>query len=266
MLAGADEILLAKDAFAEIMCQNLESWKPSGGRKYQVSEGCADVSGSGLLSIDKDTVRERSINDPNIPYLITPRNTALQPLASELVLRWNPVTEATKYKVELIGPGINWSQRTTATQLTYRDTDALKPGARYWVIVTTNQGQDSRSEGTFGFTVLTSELVEEVSIGKTKIEQKQLSPEANALALARFYQGYDLNQEAITVLEAAIAQNTKSAAIYRLLGDTYRYVGLNRLAVERYRQGITLAKTTGDIESEEAMENNLKITSDIIRN
>ncbi|MDJ0681581.1 MAG: hypothetical protein QNJ18_17165 [Xenococcaceae cyanobacterium MO_167.B52] len=266
MLAGADNILLAQDAIAEIMCQNLDSWRPSGGREYQVSAGCGGGSSSGIKPIEVDTIDPRAINDPNIPYLISPRDTILQPSASGLVLRWNPVSEAKNYNVSLIGPGVDWSQETTVTQLTYRDTDALKPGSRYWLIVRTDGGQSSRNEGLFGFTVLTSKLAAEVATGKTKIEQKQLSPEANALALARFYQGYDLNQEAITVLEAAIAQNTKSAAIYRFLGDSYKYVGLNRLAVERYRQGITLAQTTGDIESEEAMENNLKITSDIIRN
>ena len=67
------------------------------------------------------------------------------------------------------------------------------------------------------------------------------------------------------MLEAAIAQNTKSAAIYRFLGDTYRYVGLNRLAEERYLRGITLAQTTGDSESEEAMQDNLKIVIKITR-
>ena len=49
-----------------------------------------------------------------------------------------------------------------------------------------------------------------------------------------------------------------------LLGDAYKHVGLNRLAVERYRQGISLAKTNGDRDSQESMERNLKLTQAII--
>ena len=263
VLAGADRILLAQDALAEIMCQNLDSWRPPGGKQYQVSEGCGGVAGRGFLPIDDETRIERSINAPDIPYLITPRNTALLPLRGGLILKWNSVPEASTYQVQLIGPGVNWHQRTRATRLTYRNTNNLKPGARYWLIVTTNLGQDSAREGTVSFTILTSEQAKEARSGERKIEQEQLSPEAEALALARLYQGYDLNQEAIEVLETALARPIESAAIYRLLGDTYRYVGLNRLAVERYQMGISLAQTTGDIESEESMADNLKITKKI---
>lgn len=91
-----------------------------------------------------------------------------------------------------------------------------------------------------------------------------MSPEAKALALANFELGYNLNQEAIKVLEATIANQTESATIYRLLGDTYKNVGLNRLAVQRYTQGINLAKTSGDKDSQQSMERNLKITQAII--
>ena len=266
MLADDDEILLVKEASAEIICQNTDSWKPLGGKKYKISEGCPQRSSRGFLPIDEDTGVERAINDPEIPYLITPRKTAIQPSTSELTLSWNPTTDSQSYKVELIGPGIDWTQKTSATNLIYRDTKTLKPGGRYWVIVTSDLGQDSQSEGKFGFSVLSSELEAEVKNGKTKIEGKNLSPEAEALALARFYQGYELNQDAITVLETAIDKKIESAAIYRLLGDTYRYVGLNRLARDHYLQGIDLAKITGDVESEELMQANLNITDAIIGN
>lgn len=149
VLAGADKILLAKNAVAEIMCQNFDSWKPKGGKEYTVSQGCSGSSSSspGFQPWDKDTIIERSINDPNIPYLISPRNTAL--LASELLLSWNGVSQATEYTVKLIGPhGVIWRQKTTETQLTYKNMANFKPSSRYWLIVTTNQGEISQKEGS----------------------------------------------------------------------------------------------------------------------
>ncbi|NEP24576.1 hypothetical protein [Moorena sp. SIO3I6] len=261
-LAAKDHLLLGSNTFAKVLCQNLMPWEPEGGRDYIVSEGCPPTSKPKLSQSDKDTVIERAANNPDIPYILRPRDSSV--LNQQPLLGWHEVEGASTYQVRVIGPGVKWTQETSATEIVYSGKQSLQPGARYWLIVKTDQGKSSKQEGSFGFTILDQEKAQEVSAAAEQIKQKQLSKPAEALALAHLYRSNDLNPEAIDLLETALADQPESLRVYQLLGEIYQQVGLNRLAREGYRQALELAKTAGDLDTQAQVLGGLAVTSGII--
>ncbi|AOY84427.1 tetratricopeptide repeat protein [Moorena producens JHB] len=261
-LAATDQLLLASNTFAKVLCQNLMPWEPEGGRDYIVSEGCPPTSTPKLLESDEDTVIERATNNPDIPYILRPRDSFV--LNQQPLLRWHDVEGANTYQVRVIGPGVKWTQETSATEIVYSGKQSLQPEARYWLIVKTDQGKSSKQEGSFGFTILDQEKAQEVWAAAEEIKQKQLSKPAEALALAHLYRSNDLNAEAIDLLETALADGPESIRVYQLLGEIYQHVGLNRLARERYRQALELAKAAGDLDTQAQVIGGLAVTSAII--
>ncbi|NEN94408.1 MAG: hypothetical protein F6K50_02350 [Moorea sp. SIO3I7] len=261
-LGAKDHLLLASNSFAKVLCQNLTEWQPEAGRDYIVSEGCAPTSTPKLLEFDEDTLPERRNNNPDIPYILRPRDTFL--LNQQPLLRWHQVEGASTYQVRVTGPGVEWNQQTSATEIVYSGKQSLQPGARYWLIVETDQGKSSKDEGVFGFTILDQEKAQEVSAAAEEIKQKQLSKPAEALALAHLYRSNDLKTEAINLLETILADGSESLRVDQLLGDIYKQVGLNRLARERYRQALELAKAAGDLDTQAQVLGGLAVTSAII--
>ena len=264
VLDGADRLLLAKNAIAEVLCQNRTTWKVPDGRESIVTEGCGAISNPGSVPEDLDLINSRATNNLEIPYLLSPRDTSL--LDKQLTLRWHKVEGVTSYRVKVIGPGVNWNEETRETEMVYPEGESLQPGSRYWSIVTTDKGKSSLAEGVFGFTVLDETTAKEVLAAAAELQQKQLSSEAEALALAHLYRSNDLKAEAIDQLEKLVSDRTQSVAVYRLLGDIYKQVGLNRLAKERYLKGLELAEAAEDLESQGAVQGGLAITNGIIGN
>jgi len=264
VLVGQDQLLLAKEAFAKVLCQNLSIWTPQAGREYTVSQGCRSTPNPQLQPQDKDTAPVRGINSPKIPYILRPRNTSL--LNQQPKLRWHEVEGVSSYTVKVIGPGVNWSQETSATEVVYSGEKPLQPMSRYWLIVTTNQGNSSSSEGVIGFNILAQETVQEVLAATEKVKQEQLEAQGEVIALARLFHSKDLNTEAIDLLEKEVSNGTSSVAVYQLLGDIYSQVGLNRLARERYLKAVELAQAVEDVETLAQVQGGLALTNAIIGN
>ena len=266
-LRDADRLLLAKGAKARVICQNLTMWKVPDGKESIVSQGCRPVSNPRLVEPRGDTANPRAINSPRIPYLITPRNTELLPTES-LTLRWNRVEGAKNYRVILVGPpDVNWNKETKENQVVvYLAEQPLKPGNRYWFNVKTDRNATSESEGVFGFSILSEKAAQEISGAVAEIKQKQLSREAEALALAHLYQSKEVYNEAIALLNAAIKDGIESTAIYQLLGKVYQQIGLNRLAREQYLKGSELAKPEENLEGLAITQGGLAITTAIVGN
>ncbi|MDE5084413.1 MAG: hypothetical protein O4859_25700, partial [Trichodesmium sp. St18_bin1] len=122
----------------------------------------------------------------------------------------------------------------------------------------------SKFEGTPGFTILSEKEVKEILGEVEEIKQKQLSREAQALAIARLYQSNELYNEAIKLLETAIQDGIKSTAIYQLLGEIHQKIGLNRLAREHYLKALKLTKPKADLEGLANIQGGLAITNAII--
>ncbi|NEQ88203.1 MAG: hypothetical protein F6K26_52160, partial [Moorea sp. SIO2I5] len=175
-LGAKDHLLLASNSFAKVLCQNLTVWQPEAGRDYIVSEGCPPTSEPKLLESDKHTVPERRSNNPDIPYILRPRDSSV--LNQQPLLRWHQVEGVSTYEVRVIGPGVEWEQQTSATEILYSGKQLLQPGARYWLIVKTDQGKTSLEEGVLGFTILDHEKAQEVWAAAEEIKQKQLGQPA----------------------------------------------------------------------------------------
>ena len=258
-LASEDRLLLAKNAFAKVFCSNMEEWYPPDGQVSIVSEGCGISSHS--RPGGNDIFRPRAINNPNIPYIISPRNTKL--LDNPSVLRWNSVEGVDRYQVRVTKLGFNWEIETNEAEAIYPDTELLQPESHYWLIVETDE-RKSTDEEVVGFTMLDEVTAQRVRETVAAIKSKDLGSAAETLTIAYLYWDYELNAEAIAILEREIAEDRESVAVDRLLGDFYRRVGLNRLARERYTIGLERVRETGDLESLAAIQKGLAITNAII--
>lgn len=220
--------------------------------------------------------------DSSIPYLITPRHTLL--LSSTPRLRWNQVSGATEYTVEVTSAsGLVWRTKTKEPQIVYAG-KPLEAGVPYSVIVQTNTGKSSqddsapnrqRKASNLEFRILRKSEAAPVQAEVAKISA--LSNAADALTVANLYgnyllpesvisayklptdtfETYSLTGEAIALLESLLQQGKQSPIIHRTLGDLYWQTGLIRLAEAHYLQAINLVQGLEDLEDWTLAQNSL---------
>jgi hypothetical protein len=191
------------------------------------------------------------------PMIISPRKTRL--LNPRPTLRWSAPAGAQDYKVTVHGAGLTWSTTVkSANEVAYpADAPALAAGASYKLTVTAGErSSDEEASPGLGFTMLSAEEARAVRDAEAKIHGMNLPAASAQFLLANLYASYDLNAEAIELLEA-LAQSASEPAIPRALGDLYLKVGLNRLAEARYLAGLGLAQRAGDIEGQAWMQSRL---------
>ena len=263
VLRGEDRLLVGANAKVEVFCSNWTKWIAPKGRVSTVNEGCPSPGGGRIIESDDDTGDTRATNNPNIPYLLSPRNTSL--LDNRPTLSWHPVEGAETYSVRVLGQAsdLDWTTKTKETEIVYSGEQPLPPGY-YWLMVETDNGQRSREEGTFGFTVLDKKKATTLLNEVKELQQKQLSDEAKTLALAHFYFSQELRADAIDILENSIKDGNNLVATYQLLGHSYKQVGLNRLAKERYLKGLELAQSVSDLNSQAEIQKRLVTITSII--
>lgn len=208
-------------------------------------------------------VGSRVGNRSDIPYLITPRKTAI--LTPTPRFQWHPVSMASSYTVTLRGPnGILWETTVAENQVTYTGSRTLEPDLRYSLVVRTEVSRDtggpmtvaSTDEGLPGlaFYVLPEAEVSQLNRDLAAVADEDLSAlEANIMR-ARVYREYNLMSDAIALLESHSTTGENSVAVYRLLGELYLQVGLNLRARTAFSQARELALETGE-RSEQADAN-----------
>ncbi len=250
LLNPSDQLQLSAGASATVMCNNLSIWVVPPGKVFPVSDGC----GSGqpkLTRPNNPRSRSRATNE-TIPYIISPRNTAL--LTNRPILRWNAVPGATRYQVRVQDAGLtlDWQTETSNTQIEYPGKPLLQPDSYYLLIVETDKGKSSEEEqGTdLSFTLLDVQKAESVRTEVAQLKQQELTQEAEGLALAYLYQSYDLKAEAIESLEGLVKQQSQTVAVYQLLGDLYLQVGLSQQAKSPYLKALELAQNNEDVEGQ----------------
>lgn len=250
LLNPSDQLQLSAGASATVMCNNLRVWVVPAGKVSLVSDGCP----SGTPIVTRPNSRRSPSRAPNetIPYIISPRNTAL--LTNRPILRWNEVPGATRYQVRVQDAGLtlDWQTETSNTQIEYPGEPPLQPDSYYLLIVETDNGKSSEEEqGTdLSFTLLDAQKTESVGTEVAQLKQQQLTQEVEGLTLAYLYQSYDLKAEAIELLEGLVKQGSETAAVYQLLGDLYLQVGLNQQAKTPYLQALEIAQRTEDLEGQ----------------
>jgi hypothetical protein len=254
-LNPSDRLRLGQGASAKVVCNNLSVWNPQSKGEFLVSQGCTSATRAVLTRPNNDRSPTRNANDPTIPYLISPRNTAI--LTRQPTLTWNPVAGATSYQVQVSGPGVNWKTEVRQPQLVYLGSEALQGGKRYWVTITADHGVSTKNNDNAGFTVLSDADTQRVKTQIAQLQQQPLSDKSKVLALAHLYRSNNLNAEAIAVLEKAVKEGNPTTAVYQLLGSIYQQVGLNLLAKERYLTGLNRAKAEQNWEAQGIIQESL---------
>ena len=204
-----------------------------------------------------------------IPYIISPRRTLL--LHSKPILRWNPVAGGNQYTVQVIGPkGVVWQIKVKQPEVIYPGKPLLQPGVPHTLLVQTDTGASSKSDGASGleFRVLRDSELKALQTEVAKLSQQDLATSAVALTLANLYRNYalpetpalsygipveeigthNLSAEGIETLTALITKGNRSPAVYRMLGDLYWQIGLAQPAIAQYLKAIELATKPEELE------------------
>lgn len=249
-LNPSDQLKLSGGASVTVICDNSIVWIVPAVKVSLVSDGCGSKQPI-ILRPNSSRSPSRAPNE-TIPYIISPRNTAL--LTNRPLLRWNEVPGATRYQVRVQDAGLtlDWQTKTSNTQIEYSGKPPLKLGSNYSLIVETDKGESSEEEqgNDLSFTLLDAQKAQSVRTEVAQLKQQQLTQEAEGLALAYLYQSYDLKAEAIELLEGLVKQGSQTAAVSELLGDLYLQVRLSQQAKSHYLKALEIAKRTENFEGQ----------------
>ena len=257
-----DELLTARGAQVLVQCADLKMWSVEAGENrlnscLEATEEAECTPGTYKCPHRGDDI---AWNNASIPYVISPRRTAL--LNDKPTLRWNPVAGETNYTVSIEGEGVNWTTQVSSPQVIYSGESPLKPGSSYLLMVKANStGVSSLDEpvrpGGLNFSLLGENQAQLVRAAKEQIEQQKWTDQAKALALAHLYTKNDLISEAITTLEELVQSGVQTAPIYRTLGDLYlNYLALVPQARDYYSKAVELA-SSNNLEERTAAQDGL---------
>jgi len=248
-------IRVDKGAMAMVTCSNATNVQVPTGKESLLQDVCKGSDRPVLYRKDQKAGPTRSGEDSTLPYLISPRNTAL--LGHQPLLRWNNIHTA-PYQVTVKGGEVNWSTTVSQAQVVFPgDRQPIKPGFRYRVTVVAQDGKKTAQDDPVSFTFLSDEQVRQVQKEVQQVQQLSLDPAAQALALAFLYQHYDLKAEAIDLLEAASKKGIPMTATTQVLGELYQQSGLPRSAKDQYVKALQLAKTEKNLEGQAMLQTHL---------
>jgi hypothetical protein len=251
-LNHADKLQLVQGASAKVVCNNLSIWNPKSKGEFELDKGCQSINRTVLIRPGRNMSETRAGNYSRIPYLISPRNTAI--LNQQPTLSWNPVKGATSYRVQISGGEVNWTTNVNQPMVIYSGKPPLKPSVFYEVVITANNGVSTKDIDAPTFFVLSDSDIQQVKTDITQLQQQPLSNESKTLALAHLYRSKDLNADAIDVLEKLVKNGNRTTAIYQLLGSIYQHIGLNLLAKERYLTALKLAQAEKNLEAQASIQ------------
>lgn len=253
-LKASDKLSLGKGGAAKVLCDNASIWKPNTVGTFTIAKGCQTKGRTVLRLANQDRIPTRSGNDPTIPFVISPRNTNV--IDSQQLLRWNPVAGARDYRVSVTGPDVKWEKSVKQSQVLFSDV-ALKPGMRYRVMVTAENGPSSQSETGIGFSILDSAAAAQIKSDISALQRQELSEEAQVLAIAHLERSNELYGSAIDRLEVWLMRGNKSAAVSQLAGDLNRQVELPGLARDHYVVGLEIMRRDGNLAGQAEVLNSL---------
>ncbi|MEH1868987.1 MAG: hypothetical protein V7K69_28890 [Nostoc sp.] len=256
-LNPADKLRLAQGASVKVVCNNLSVWNPKSKGEFELGKGCQSTNRTVLIRPGSNTSGTRNGNDSRIPYLISPRNTAI--LTQQPTLSWNPVKGATGFRVQISGGEVNWTTNVSQPMVIYSGKSPLKLGVFYDVVITANNGVSTKDiDDDPTFIVLSDSDIRQVKTDIAQLQKQPLNNESKNLALAHLYRSRDLNADAIDVLEKLVKGGSKTTAVYQLLGSIYQHIGLNLLGKERYLTALKFAQTEKNLEAQSTIQASLE--------
>ncbi len=245
-LQPGDRLYPQSGAMAKVLCENSDIWRVPVGIPSSVNSGCP----TWIASVVKGETRYRpGGSNPQIPYILYPRMTYL--LQDRPTFRWNSVAGVTNYTVRLLGSGgLEWETEVSSTEVVYpNDAPTLNRGVKYLVTVEADNGSSSLQDGggILGFELLREYKIQKVEAEEAKISKfEDRTEEERALTLAELYRRENLTAQAIATLETLVEQGSRTALVFRALGDLYTEIGLNLLAEARYEKASELFASTSD--------------------
>lgn len=288
VLPGGWKISIPPGGTVALVCSNerrtaLEGTgvERSGRRSLEISAQAACAQGDPLLPGtyralalgDRDLAVERSrearlrvlqVNtrgseedDPRVPVLLAPRETAVRDPRPEI--RWTRVPGATEYVVELLGPQ-PWTERLradevdcqilehppgrlevcaapwpeSAPELTPGETVFLTVGARTGVVTPLRSAEEHAAK------LLSPEEASRVTAALAVLGEAGMPQAEASLRTATLLSGNELRDEATTVLRERLLSNP-SAAAYLVLGGLELERDLPRAALRSFQEAIRLA-------------------------
>ena len=249
-LYPGDLLQPAPQARVRVQCANGTTiWSVPAGVISGATNGCPPQAVP-VFRTRGDIAPLRNGMNPRIPFIISPRRTKLLNLLP--TLRWNAVPSASRYAVSLIvdEEDVLWETQVEGTEVVYSGESPLESGVDYLLMIEANTGASSLEDNSpgLGFSLLDENEATVVREAVEQLVKLDLADETKSLALAHLYRVHDLKAEAIAILEALEKQGSRTAAIYRTLGDLYLDVGLNPLAQSYYLRATQLATEAGDVE------------------
>ena len=248
-----DTLTVSPGATVKVRCSNTQTkLVPNDGKPAAVN----DICGSRKV---------RGVNF-DIPYIISPLDTQI--LTDKPTLRWNRATGANSFTVTLHNGELKWTVEVSPEQvcqenvckLTYpSDKPPLQPGVSYTLLVkanTKNTNRSSAEDTPPGFRRLDAQKAEEVETIAKQIKEENLPATAKTIKLADHYSEYNLIAEAIEILEG-LPKDEKSVAVYRRIGDLYRWIGLIRKAEVAYNEAIELPQVAENTQELAAVKRGL---------
>ena len=257
VLKLSDKLRVPTNGSFEVVCNNLSVWKINSQGEFPVSKGCPSTEKSVLRrdTLTDNTRAPNNSNNPNIPYLISPRNTAI--LKGKPTLRWNPVSGATSYELQISGEQFNWTTQVGEARVVYSGNQPMQPGI-YKVNITANNGACTKDkDDSVLFNVPNKEDIIQVNAYVEQLEQMSLSNTSKTLALVHLYKSYGFNAKAIELLERLVKDGNQTTAVYQVLGSIYQKIGLNDLAKEKYLKAMELAEAQGNLKVQKNIQSQL---------
>jgi len=251
VLYRGDLLQPSSNAETIVVCEDLMVWNVPAGVPSGVGGGCPQGAEPVLGNGSSNLINTRGADDHSIPYLISPR--AFNLIDATPAFRWNPVSDAAIYTVDLFrGENLEWSVQTEQIQLEYpSDQPALHNDEDYSWKVTADNGSSSSNDTTpfLSFRLLGADQIQEVINRSEKLASYNLPEEGRVYAQAWLYIHYGLYSDAIELLANQAKSDQQNVAVYRMLGELYDQIALPLESKTYFEKAVKLAETTGDVEN-----------------
>jgi len=200
--------------------------------------------------------------EQNVPTLISPYGSSM--LSTRPPISWSAVSKATSYTVVVSGYEFYWETTVdkTITTLSYPEEEKeLQFGNTYKFTVLANVGDTPTSSSEpLVVSVLTQEEQNAIAQRVKQINKLGLHPDEAAISdLDAIYMSRNLLNETIETLKALVSKRSQNPAVYRLLAERYLEAWLPNEALREYAKAAQLAKSTGNSNELNRVQEGLKI-------
>ena len=254
VLRRGDLIQAGDTESARIVCDTLTLTMLPAGQTKSVNELCpAAADGATRLKSGQFEISgSRGGIAPGLPYIITPRHTAVYTTTPHL--NWHPVVGTLTYTVRIDNLGTGQTIWQTATQGTELLAPQLERGHSYLVVVEAvsdawmvSSAEEERPR--LGFAIIDDARAEDVAAWRERVLSMGLNSAERHFTLAALYQTERLYSDAITHLNHPSLYTKQSPHRQQRLGELYHRTLLESSALTSYERSLELGLQHHDLEA-----------------